>query len=201
MIKVSATLAHSNDSMAHSNAIAIVGATRLRAVSQSNAGKCGTGRPRGNSPNLLAMVSTGRPSSHTTSDDSTNTTTVDGNLLVIRRHREECAIFGTGQNTMVANDTSPTSNARQLNVCIRSAITAICEKKFDGGLGISRPSKSLTCEIAMITAMPAVKPITMETGIKRTRFPMRNAPIANSNTPAIMVAISRFATPYFSAML
>ena len=52
----------------------------------------------------------------------------------------------------------------------------------------------------MITAMPVVKPITIDTGTKRTSVPMRSAPIAKSSTPAIIVAISRLATPYFSAM-
>lgn len=42
-----------------------------------------------------------------------------------------------------------------------------------------------TCESAISTAMPLVKPMTMLTGTKRTRLPRRKAPIATSRTPAI----------------
>ena len=179
----------------------MVGATRLRAVSQSNAGNCGNGRPRGNSPNLLPMVSTGSFSAHTTSEDSTSTTTVEGSFAVMPRQRGPFAFAGTGQKMIRPSDTAPIASARQLKVCMYSVMTEICEKKFDGDLGIARPSRSFTCEMAMMTAMPAVKPITIDTGMKRTRLPRRNAPIANRSTPAIMVAIKRLATPYFSAML
>ena len=72
---------------------------------------------------------------------------------------------------------------------------AIWEKKLDGIFSIDRPRKSLTCCRAMITAMPLVKPITIDTGMSRIRLPMRRAPIANSRTPEAAVAISRFATP------
>jgi SulP family sulfate permease len=51
-----------------------------------------------------------------------------------------------------------------------------------------------------IAAMPVVKPVTTAIGMKRISVPMRQAPITKSSTPAIIVAISRLGTPYFSAI-
>jgi hypothetical protein len=68
-------------------------------------------------------------------------------------------------------------------------------EKSAGILSIARPSASLTCDSMISTAMPLVKPITIDTGTKRTNCPRRNKPIANSSTPASMVAISRLASP------
>ena len=63
------------------------------------------------------------------------------------------------------------------------------------GFSTVRPRRSRTCESAMIAAMPVVNPITIETGMNRISVPSRSAPIAKSSTPAIMVAMSRLATP------
>jgi len=52
----------------------------------------------------------------------------------------------------------------------------------------------------MTTAMPLVKPITTDSGMKRIMLPRRRAPIANSITPDIIVAISRLATPRSATM-
>ncbi len=78
--------------------------------------------------------------------------------------------------------------------------TAACEKKLAGIRGTARPRKSRTCENAMMMAMPVVNPVTIATGMKRTSVPMRKAPMVKRSSPAIMVAMSRFAMPYFSAM-
>jgi hypothetical protein len=45
-----------------------------------------------------------------------------------------------------------------------------------------------------------VKPVTIETGMNRTRVPSRSAPSANGSTPAVAVAISRFGRPWRSTM-
>src|SRR3990167_8494319 len=47
----------------------------------------------------------------------------------------------------------------------------ICEKKLPGIFSMDRPSQSFTCDRAISTAMPLVKPMTMLTGTKRTRLP------------------------------
>jgi hypothetical protein len=103
-----------------------------------------------------------------------------------------------GQATMVSSEARPMATATKLVVWMEPAIAPSCEKKFDGILSTAMPRKSRTCDNAMITAMPEVKPMTMETGTKRTSVPRRSAPMAKSSTPAIMVAMSRLATPYFS---
>ena len=50
------------------------------------------------------------------------------------------------------------------------------------------------------TAMPLVKPMTMEMGTKRMICPSRSAPIRKRMAPAIIVASSRLDMPYCSAM-
>ncbi len=52
----------------------------------------------------------------------------------------------------------------------------------------------------MTTAMPLVKPMTTDSGMKRIMLPRRSAPIANSRMPDIIVAISRFCTPWSTTM-
>ena len=44
--------------------------------------------------------------------------------------------------------------------------------------------------------MPLVKPMTIETGMKRMRPPRRAMPIASSSTPDATVQMMRLATPY-----
>jgi hypothetical protein len=46
-----------------------------------------------------------------------------------------------------------------------AASTPSCEKKSAGSLGVSSPRNSLTCDSAISTAMPLVKPMTMLTGM------------------------------------
>jgi len=60
---------------------------------------------------------------------------------------------------------------------------------------ICRPRKSLICEMKMTTAMPLVKPITTDSGMKRIMLPSLKAPITNSMAPDMKVATSRFCTP------
>src|SRR6218665_3492 len=46
-----------------------------------------------------------------------------------------------------------------------------CEKKLPGMWVMDRPSQSLTCDNAISTAMPLVKPMTMLTGTNPTTLP------------------------------
>ena len=59
-----------------------------------------------------------------------------------------------------------------------------------------RPKKSLIWERPMSTAIPLVKPITIETGINRMKLPILKSPIRNRNMPEKKVAMSRLPTPY-----
>ena len=78
-------------------------------------------------------------------------------------------------------------------MCCASVLT--CEKKLPGMRSIDKPSQSFTCDSAISTAMPLVKPITMLTGTNRTSVPRRNNPSSTRITPAQAVEISRLATP------
>jgi hypothetical protein len=50
-------------------------------------------------------------------------------------------------------------------VCRCRASTPIWVKKSAGSLAIGRPRKSFTCDSPISTAMPLVKPMTMDTGM------------------------------------
>jgi hypothetical protein len=71
----------------------------------------------------------------------------------------------------------------------------IWAKKSAGMAAIGRPNRSFSCDSAISTAMPWVKPITMATGMWRTSAPSLNSPSANSSTPASAVEISRLVRP------
>src|SRR6218665_3718126 len=58
-----------------------------------------------------------------------------------------------------------------------------CEKKLPGMWVMDRPSQSLTCDNAISTAMPLVKPMTMLTGTKRTSVPSRKNPETKQHPP------------------
>ena len=73
-------------------------------------------------------------------------------------------------------------------------------KKSAGMLPTFSPKKSLICDSPTNTAMPLVKPITTDIGIKRIKLPSLNKPMANSNTPDMAVAMIKFATPKRSTM-
>src|SRR6218665_2585820 len=70
-----------------------------------------------------------------------------------------------------------------------------CEKKLPGMWVMDRPSQSLTCDNAISTAMPLVKPMTMLTGTKRTSVPSRKNPSSSTRPPAAARADHRLAPP------
>ncbi len=83
-IRLSATRAHSSDSIAPSMASVSVGKTSCLALSQLKGGSCRSGRLCGMPPNLLPMVSTGRCSTAVASVASTSTTMVPGTCAARR---------------------------------------------------------------------------------------------------------------------
>jgi hypothetical protein len=82
-----------------------------------------------------------------------------------------------------------------LKVPICSAIACSCENASAGIFATESPSRSFSCDSRISTAMPLVKPTTIDSGTKRTSRPSPKSPAANSSTPAQAVEISRFATP------
>ena len=81
----------------------------------------------------------------------------------------------------------------KLGSAAHSALTM--PKNSPGIFAIGRPRKSLTCDSAISTAMPLVKPMITELGTKRISRPSLAAPITIRMTPAIIVQIIRFAQP------
>ena len=161
----SATRAHSSDSIAPSSAIEIVGPTRFCAVCQSKAGSANGGSPWGMPPKRLPMVSTCSPNTATATTPSTSTAIVPGTRAIQRRQRAWFGRYDFGHITTIASDTTPSHSAAQLTVCRCDHSVPSCEKKFDGIFGIDSPRKSFSCCSPMITAMPLVKPVTIDTGM------------------------------------
>ncbi len=124
-------------------------------------------------PKRLPMVSTGRSSRLTAAVASTSTSTGPG-IALTKRHRRTASVgaapcFGVrytlGQTNSNSSDSMATISATGLTVCACAARVLICAKKSPGMRAISRPKKSFSCDSAISTAMPLVKPITIGTGI------------------------------------
>ena len=198
----SATRAQSSDSMAPKSASVMVGMSRKRADSQLKLGSVKAGSAAGMPPNLLPMVSTGSLNTPTTSVASTSATMEPGTLPSLP---ENCTLGPSAgsqrcQPMMTASDTSATPSAHGLIVCRCPHSAPRMPKKSPGILGMCRPRKSFTCDSAISTAMPLVKPMITEMGMKRTSVPSLNSPIKNRSTPDSAVAMMRLPTPYCCTM-
>ena len=73
-------------------------------------------------------------------------------------------------------------------------------KKSAGILATVRPRKSLTCCRPIMTAMPFVKPITIDTGMNLMKPPILKRPIRKRMTPEPSVASMRLLKPYWAMM-
>ena len=87
-------------------------------------------------------------------------------------------------------DVSSTESVRKLCASVSMRPT-----KSPGSLSTFRPKKSLICVLAMITAMPLVKPTTTGRGINFTAEPRPVAPRTTSRMPASSVHMYRPSTP------
>jgi len=74
-------------------------------------------------------------------------------------------VYDLGHSTTSARQARPINKAAGLKLCRCLASVAIWAKKSAGSLSISKPSRSLNCDRPISTAMPLVKPITMDTGM------------------------------------
>jgi hypothetical protein len=70
-----------------------------------------------------------------------------------------------GHSTTSTRLAAPMASAGHCVVCSAPPIRFSWVKKSAGSLSRSRPSKSLTCDSPISTAMPLVKPMTMLTGM------------------------------------
>ena len=69
-----------------------------------------------------------------------------------------------------------------------------------GTLSIFSPKKSLSCVLAIITAMPFVKPTTTGRGMNFTAVPRPVTPRISKRIPAIKVDMNSPSKPYFAMM-
>ena len=180
----------------------MVGVTSRRTVSHENSGRANDGGCCGMPPNLLPMVSTGISSQRDSSVSVTSATTGAGMRAKrrtvwpsVKRSTGEPCINKRGQTKTPTKHAAPKPSAYGLTLPMCSASVCTCEKKLPGIFSTASPSQSFSCDSAISTAMPLVKPITMLTGTKRTKLPSLNSPSANNNTPAQAVEISKLATP------
>ena len=67
-----------------------------------------------------------------------------------------------------------------------------------GKTEIESPRKSPICPVAIVTAIPAVNPVTIVYGINFTSPPILNAPSIIKRIPAITVAAASPEYPYFA---
>ena len=183
--------------MAPSMARVVAGMNRKRAVSHEKSGHCSAGRLLGMPPNLLPIVSTGSLNTATTTVAATKASTEPGT----RRKRSACVGLLTRRGIPNCQATISASEPSASRLAARLAVGRACTrvdampKNSPGSLPVCRPKKSFTCDSAMSTAMPLVKPMITEIGIKRTSVPNLNTPMANSMTPDMAVAITRLARP------
>jgi hypothetical protein len=135
-------------------------------------------------PKRVPIVSTGSPSSQATSVPPKSATTVAGT-----RFARRCTA------TSVASVAQPSAAVAPLHVGSAAPSTSRRCTNSPGTAGVSSPRKSLTCVLAISTAIPLVNPITTGRGMKRTADPRRPAPSAISTTPASTVQVKRPSTP------
>jgi len=80
------------------------------------------------------------------------------------------------------------------------AIASIRPRNSPGTFSIVRPKKSLSCVLAISTAMPLVNPTITGRGMNFTAFPRPVTPSPTSMTPAISVQLNRPFRPYFATI-
>ncbi len=110
----------------------------------------------------------------------------------------------SGAGTRRVSFGTPTSNASVAAAMISSLtcavprachMAAIRPKKDAGAPPRVRPRTSFSCNVAMTTAMPAVKPLVTGYGMNSMSWPRRATPIAISMRPPISPETSSPARP------
>ncbi|GAB1459214.1 hypothetical protein MASR2M50_09880 [Thauera sp.] len=169
----------------------IAGAISLPSVDRLSSGRPKAGISCGMPPKRLPMVSTGNATRVFTAVMMISTASGPGS-----RRIQAVLVAWRFHATRIASDTTATATVGRCRVGSAAASAPILAKNSPGRSAICRPRKSLICEMKITTAMPLVKPITTDSGMKRIMLPRRSAPMANSSTPDIIVAMSRFCTPW-----
>ena len=188
-IMLSATVADSSDSIAPSRAMVNAGANSGPSSAKDTVGSANGGRPDGMPPKREPIVSTSSPSATAAPVPATSATTGPGTL----RQR-------FGQSATSSTQAVPSATLCGLVVGSPAHSASTLAKNSAGSASMRSPKNSLTWDSRISTAMPLVKPLITEMGMKRIHVPSLAMPMASSITPAIIVQISRFATPYCTTM-
>ena len=105
-----------------------------------------------------------------------------------------------GVSATIATVAMPSAVAGHEIVDACDATARMRSMKSSGISAMRSPKKSLSCVLAMSTAMPLVKPTTTGRGIYLTADPTPDAPSAIRMMPAIIVHRKRPLTPYCPMM-
>ena len=101
-----------------------------------------------------------------------------------------------GQRARIRNEPAATPIAGSDAEPRCAAYASHFARKCAGTAPIRRPSRSLTCDEKMMTAIPLVKPVTTGYGMNLIAPPKRARPNTISMTPAMIVTIVRPSRPY-----
>jgi len=106
--------------------------------------------------------------------------------------------FTFGIKIRIARHTAPTKTACQFSVPIPAKNPSSFSIVSIVGIpaGIVTPQKSLSCPIAIVTAIPAVKPVVIVYGINLISEPKRQNPIKIKMIPARIVATAKPSIPW-----
>ena len=98
--------------------------------------------------------------------EATSTTIVLGSLAVSRATSPlPCALAARARRTITSSDSRPIVIATQFDgVQVLAAARRSARRSWPASCSTASPRKSRSCESAMITAMPAVKPMMIATG-------------------------------------
>ena len=176
----SATIADKSDSTPARNAMMRADGSNSITLPKLKSGSAGHGRVLGRSPNREPMVSTGRSASATIADVTATAAISPGNFGATRRK--------TTISTMVPR---PIRAEAAENVGRAAHSTSILLRNSAGTSATLSPKRSFSWLVAMITAMPIVKPFMTGSGTRRMRFPARKYPAISKIRPAMNVAMTR----------
>ena len=114
----------------------------------------------------------------------------------------EAGIFSSlfGQNISIKRHTIPTTRACQLNVPIHLNTSRSFSIVSIGEFTNVSPRKSLICPIAIVTAIPSVKPVVIVNGINFMSAPSLNTPIRIKIIPASIVARTSPSIPFLATI-
>ena len=140
-------------------------------------GRCGAGMVRGIPPKTEPIVLTGWLKAQTATEPSTTAIRNDGHF---GRYRRRAKI-----TTSAATDTPSAAGESVARAAQSTSNFTTTSPGFDFG---SRPKRSFSWLVKMITAIPAVKPVTTGSGTYLIQVPRRAKPATINISPASSVA-------------